>query len=163
MASIHPPLTSAPPRAWWPVLLAGVVVGTLDLVFVFTFWGVGWDVAPTRILHSIAAGIQGAAAHQGGTASAALGAACHYFIATCMAAAWWLASGRWALLRQRPLACGLAYGLLLYGFMTWVVVPLSNAPPGGRMPLAWTLSSIAMHALIGVICASLATPGRRGR
>ena len=66
-------------------------------------------------------------------------------------------------LSQRPLLYGAAYGLLLYAVMTWVVVPLSNAPQGKPMPLAWTLSSIAMHALIGVLCAWIARIGLRGR
>lgn len=155
MVSIAPPLpTGARPARW--ILVAGAAIGSLDLVFACAYWGLGYGVAPTRILHSIAAGIQGADAFRGGAASAALGVACHYFIATCMAAVFVLASRRLRLLRQRPLACGLAYGLALYAVMTWVVVPLSNAPGGGRMPLAWTLSSVAMHALIGVLCAATA-------
>lgn len=155
MVSIAPPLPTGSRTTRW-ILLAGAAIGSLDLLFACGFWGLGYGVAPTRILHSIAAGIQGGDAFQGGAASAALGVACHYFIATCMVAAFVLASRRLRVLRQRPLACGLAYGLALYALMTWVVVPLSNAPEGGRLPLAWTLSSVAVHALIGVLCAAAA-------
>jgi len=152
-------------RAGWTtaILVAGVAVGTLDLVFACSFWGLGYGVPPVRILHSIAAGVLGPAASESGWPGAALGVACHYFIATCMAAAYALAAIGMPRLVQRPIAFGLAYGLALYAFMTWVVVPLSNAPPARAMPLAWTLSSIAMHALIGVLCAGLARIGLRGR
>jgi hypothetical protein len=162
MVSIAPPLPPGSRTPRW-ILLAGAAIGSLDLAFAFAFWGLGYGVAPTRILHSIAAGVQGADAFQGGAASATLGMACHYFIATCMVAAYVLASRRMPMLLQRPLACGLAYGLALYAFMSWIVVPLSNAPEGGRMPLAWTLSSVAVHALIGVLCAATARRAlRRG-
>ena len=166
MVSIPPPVAgTAGLRAgsvWSPIALTGLAIGTLDLVFVFSFWGLGYGVPPTRILQSIAAGLQGAAAFQGGGASALLGAACHYLIATAMAAAWFGVSARWRRLRRHPWAWGVAYGLALYAVMTWVVVPLSNAPPAkGQLPLAWTLASVAMHALIGVICAVAAA--RAGR
>jgi hypothetical protein len=145
------------------VLLAGLAVGTLDLLFACGYWGLGYGVPPTRILHSIAAGVLGAAAYQAGAAGAVLGAACHYFIATCMAGAYVLVAAREPRLLRRPVACGLAYGLLLYAAMTFVVVPLSNAPDGKSLPLSWTLSSIAMHALIGVLCAWFAPAVLRAR
>ena len=50
---------------WTTVLLGGLVMGTLDLLFACTFWGVLRDVAPERILQSIAAGVQGTAAFEG--------------------------------------------------------------------------------------------------
>ena len=163
MVSMDPALLRTSRSAWTRVLLAGLAIGTLDLLFACSYWGVGYDVPPIRILHSVAAGVLGPQARESGLAGAALGAACHYFIATCMAAAYWLAASRMPRLSKRPTAYGLAYGLVLYAFMTWVVVPLSNAPHGQAMPLAWTLSSVAMHALIGVLCAWFARAALRGR
>jgi len=52
--------------------------------------------------------------------------------------------------------CGAAYGLLLYGVMNYVVVPLSAAGAGSKNPL-WITLSIAAHVLlIGIPIALLA-------
>src|SRR4051812_45475385 len=68
---------------------------------------------------------------------------------------------RWPLLRQRPCLCGAAYGLLLYGVMNYVVVPLSKARPAAKDPL-WIGLSIAVHvALIGIPCAVFAARAAR--
>ena len=163
MVSMQSALPAVGRASWTQVLLAGLAIGTLDLLFACGFWGIGYGVPPIRILHSIAAGVLGPAARESGLAGAALGAACHYFIATCMATAYWLAALRMPALQQRPLVYGVAYGLVLYAFMAWVLVPLSNAPAGKSMPIAWTLSSVAMHALIGVLCAWFARSALRGR
>jgi hypothetical protein len=68
-----------------------------------------------------------------------------------MAVAYYLVARRWPLLWQRAALCGAAYGLLLYGIMNYVVVPLSAAGgPGSRNPL-WVGLSILVHVgLIGV-------------
>ena len=51
---------------------------------------------------------------------------------------------------------GPVYGVLLYGIMNYIVVPLSAANPGSRN-LTWVLLSIAVHAvLIGTPCALFA-------
>ena len=57
-----------------------------------------------------------------------------------------------ALLRH-PVRYGLPYGLLLYGVMNYVVLPLSNAPQSSKINLAWLISIIAMHMVFGVMCA----------
>jgi hypothetical protein len=142
------------------VLLGGFVLGTLDLVFAFSFWGALRGVAPDRILQSIAAGMQGKAAFDGGASSAVLGAACHYFIATMMVLAYYVASGWMRRLGAHPLRYGLPYGLLLYAVMTYVVVPLSNAPQPTKVYLPWMVASIIMHAVFGVICAWFARRAR---
>ena len=146
---------------WTTVLLGGLVMGTLDLLFACAFWGLLRDVAPERILQSIAAGVQGKAAFEGGSGSAMLGAACHYFIATMMVLAYFVASGRVSGLIEHPVRYGLVYGLVLYGAMTYVVVPLSNAPQPTKVYLPWMLASIIMHAVFGVICAWFARRARR--
>ncbi len=101
-------------------------------------------------MQSVAAGLLGEASFTGGRATAALGLALHYFIAISMSVAYYLVSRRWPVLWQRPVACGAAYGLLLYGIMNYVVLPLSAAGPRSNDPL-WIVLSIAVHAfLIGV-------------
>jgi uncharacterized membrane protein YagU involved in acid resistance len=132
------------------VLGGGVVAGTLDIVYACVFWGVKRNVPPMRIFQSVASGLLGPASFQGGAKTATLGLALHYFIAVSMSVAYYLVARRWALLGQRPLLCGAAYGLLLYGIMNYVVVPLSAAGSGSKDAL-WITLSIAVHMfLIGV-------------
>lgn len=150
MTTTFPALRRSP---WQWIVLGGVAVGTLDLLFACTFWSVLRDVAPERILQSIAAGVQGTAAFDGGGGSALLGAACHYFISLVFVLAYYVASGRIQALVRDPLRYGLLYGLVLYGVMTYVVVPLSNAPQPTKTYLPWVVASIIVHAVLGAICA----------
>lgn len=132
-------------------VLGGVAIGTLDLAFAWGFWqphGVGL----ARILQSVSAGLLGRASFDGGLATVVLGAGLHYFIATMFVVAYFLASLRHAALHRHPAACGLAYGVLLYLVMNLVVLPLSAAgmPDFGNVP--WVASSVAMHAVFGLMC-----------
>jgi len=145
-------------RPWLFVLYGGLTAGTLDIVFACTFWGVKAGVPATRILQSIAAGLLGKASYAGGVRTAALGLALHYFIAISMSIAWFRVAAFWNRLRAQPVPFGMAYGLLLYWIMNYVVVPLSAAGPGSKNPL-WVTLSIAVHMfLIGLPIALL---GRR--
>ncbi len=148
--------------AWRAILAAGGLAGTLDIVFACVFWALR-DVAPQRILQSVAAGLLGRASFEGGPATAALGLALQYVISTSMAAAFCLVSSRWTGLRRRPLWSGAAYGLLLYVVMNQVVVPLSAANPGSRDPL-WVWMSVLAHlVLVGIPIALVCSRGDETR
>ena len=142
--------TTLPPRRPHPltyVFSAGLLVGTLDIVFVTTFWGIKSAIPTGRILQSIAAGLLGPAAFEGGAQTALLGLGLHYSIAIIMALAWYLVARRWTILNDRPVAFGGMYGLVLYGIMNFVVVPLSRATPGSTDP-TWVWSSVAVHVIL---------------
>lgn len=142
------------PAAGW-LVLGGLAVGTLDLLFAWAFWQ-SRGVGPARILQSIASGLLGKASYAGGMATAWLGAGLHYFIATMFVLTYYYVSLRHAGLQRRPIACGLLYGVLLYIVMNLAVLPLSAAgmPKFGNLP--WVASSVAMHAVFGVMCALFA-------
>jgi len=125
-----------------------LVVGGLDILDAMLFWGLWNDVPPIRIFQSIAAGLLGReAARNGGLPAALLGAALHVFIAFSVVSVYYLASRRLALLRERPVACGLLYGVLVYLIMTFLVVPLSAAfnPP---LTLPSAVNGVLGHALL---------------
>jgi hypothetical protein len=133
------------------VLAGGLVAGTLDIIYACVFWAVKAGVPARRIFQSVAAGLLGKASFEGGAATAALGLGLHYFIACSMAVAYYLVARRWPLLRERAVPCGVAYGLLLYGIMNYVVVPLSAAGGGGAKDPLWVGLSVAVHMfLIGL-------------
>ena len=143
------------------MLTGGLVAGTFDIVYACTFWALKAGVPMRRVFQSVAAGLLGKASFTGGAATAALGLALHYFIALSMSLAYYLVARRWPLLWQRTWFSGGVYGLLLYGVMNYVVVPLSAAGPSSQDPL-WVGLSIAVHVLlIGIPIARFA--GRAAR
>ena len=138
------------------VLLGGLVAGSFDITYACTFWYLKRGVLPSRVFQSVAAGLLGDASFTGGWRTAALGLALHYFIATSMAVTYYLFARRWSDLWEKPFVYGPMYGVLLYGIMNYIVVPLSAANPGSRN-LLWVLLSIAVHVLlIGTPCAVFA-------
>jgi hypothetical protein len=132
---------------WPPVLAGGILAGALDIVYACLFWAVKADLPPTRIFQSVAAGLLGEASFRGGAATAALGLILHFFNACTMALAYYLAARRWPVLVRRPVALGIAYGLLLYVVMNYIVVPLSAARAGSRDP-TWIALTVAAHAFL---------------
>jgi hypothetical protein len=138
------------------VLLGGLVAGTFDITYACTFWYLKRGLLPTRVLQSVASGVLGDASFTGGGRTAVLGLVLHYCIATSMAVTYFLFARRWSDLWQKPWVYGPLYGVLLYGIMNYIVVPLSAANPGSRN-LTWVLLSIVVHAfLIGTPCALFA-------
>jgi len=119
--------------AWGAIWWGGLAAGILDLAAVVAFWVVR-DVPPTAILRSIASALLGPAAAGGGTGAAALGLLLHFAVSFAFAAAYVVVSSRAPVLRARPIAGGVAYGLVAYVIMTFVVVPLSRATFDGAWP-----------------------------
>ena len=145
---------------WAYVLAGGLIAGTIDIVYACTFWAIKRQVPPQRILQSVASGLLGKASFDGGVATAALGLFLHFFIATSMSVTYWLVARRWPLLSRRPVPCGMFYGLLLYGIMNYIVLPLSAFGPTSKDPL-WIGLSIAVHMfLIGTSIAVVTSRGR---
>ena len=146
------------------VAMGGLVAGTFDITYACLFWALKAGVQPPRIFQSVAAGLLGRASFSGGAASASLGLVLHYFIATSMCFTYYLVSRRWTALVRRPLLLGAAYGLVLYGVMNYIVVPLSRAPKGGAKYPLWIVLSILVHMfLIGVPIALFVSKTRDGR
>jgi hypothetical protein len=142
---------TASPRPWQSVLAGGLVAGALDITYACVFWWLKADVPARRIFQSVAAGLLGDASFEGGWGTAALGLALHFFIATTMSVTYYLVARRWALLYLRPVACGAAYGLLLYVIMNYIVVPLSAAGHRGAKDPLWVGLSVVVHAVfIGI-------------
>ena len=148
-------LRHAPPFAW-NVVAGGFTVATLDLVYACSFWALLRHVPPTHVMQYIASGALGQAAFAGGMATAALGVAFHYAIATIMVLAYTLLGGRHRELLRHPVRYGLPYGLLLWLVMTYVVVPLSQAQPSAKPLLLAVVTNFLMHLLLGVLCAGFA-------
>ncbi|MBB4303430.1 hypothetical protein GGD81_002473 [Rhodobium orientis] len=138
------------------LLAAGAVAGALDIGFACIFWAIKADTPMTLIFQSVAAGLLGPVAFEGGVPTAALGLALHFFITTLMAAAYFYVASHWSALRRRPLVFGGVYGVFLYGLMNFVVIPLSAASPGASDALWIGMSVLAHIVFVGVPIALLA-------
>ena len=113
-------------RAARAIAWGGLLAGLGDITFAFVVSGLR-GVGPVRVLQSVASGLLGEAARDGGPATAALGAVLHFLIAFIWATVFWLASRKLKVLVQHPFVCGPLYGLAVYAFMYLVVLPFSAA------------------------------------
>lgn len=109
------------------VALGGLVAGALDILYAFVFYHFR-DVGPGAILRSVASGVLGEAAYEGGTPAALLGLALHLTIALGWAALFVLAARRFPTLVRHAAVAGMVYGVVVYVLMNYVVVPLSASP-----------------------------------
>ena len=111
-----------------PIFWGGLIAGTLDLTGACVASWLRAGVTPERVMQSVASGLLGQASYEGGAKTAALGVVLHYLIATTWTIVFYLASRKLRFLWQQPLVWGLLYGVIVYAFMNFVVLPLSAFP-----------------------------------
>ncbi len=134
-------------RALVAILVAGAIAASLDLVFACTFHGLRSGASPVRILKSIASGWFGTDAMAGGVGVAMIGFVSHYAI-LIVAAALYFAATRWMTwMNRHAYLYGALFGLCIYVFMNWVVLPLSNAPHFNGSTVG-TVADLSMHVLV---------------
>jgi hypothetical protein len=140
--ALHEPGGLAPTRA---LLFGALTVGGLDLLDAFVFFGLR-SVSPTRILQSIASGLLGRSAFNGGLPVAALGLLLHFTVAFLIVFVFFALSRNFASLHRRPWVYGPLYGVVAWAVMNFVVIPLSAANRG-----AWTLPVVANGLVIHML------------
>lgn len=134
------------PRAGRAILWGGLAAGVLDLAAALTTSA--WrGVAPVRVLQSISGGLLGADSYSGGSATAALGVLLHFVIAFGAAAVYYAASRRLGFLVRRPFIAGPLYGVAVYLFMNFVVLPLSAFPHPVAVAPVRLATGLAVHML----------------
>lgn len=150
-------------RAFWRALaVATLIAGTLDLLAAFFFAGRA-GMSPGSVLQFVASGPLGDGALRD-PAFVPAGAAVHYAIMTCMAAAYLIAARHLPALTRRPILTGALYGFALWILMYWIVRPLRWPD----MPLPHQPSAIAgqlfCHViLVGIPIALMAARAAEGR
>jgi uncharacterized membrane protein YagU involved in acid resistance len=134
------------------ILLGGFAAGTVDV-------GAAALInlaSPVLILHFIAGGLLGKAALAGGTSVALLGLVLQWAMSLIIAALY-VAAARWlTVLRLRWIACGLAYGIVVFFVMNYVVVPLSAWAKWPRFTAEKFAENMMAMLLFGVIVACFA-------
>jgi hypothetical protein len=143
------------------IAFSGLVVGVLDgldaVILTLALGGSPW-----RMFQGIAGGLIGREdARAGGAATVLLGVALHFTIATVVSAVYIVASRRAPLLVARPVVCGALYGVGVWAFMRWVVIPLSQLGGPGPLTAVALINGVLAHTLlVGIPAALIARAAR---
>ena len=128
------------------IFWGGLIAGTLDILSAFiNLHRIG--MSPERVLQGIASGLLGRDSFRDGLTSAALGLVCHFLIAFGAAAVYYAASRKLPVLVKRPVVCGLLYGIPVYLFTNFVVIPLSRIGPRPVGPISGVLTALVILAV----------------
>lgn len=138
----------AKPNAYRAILWGGAAVGVFDITYAFVASAIRAGVSPVRVCQSVASGLLGNSAFEGGLPTAALGLALHFLIAFTWAAVYVAASRRLRFMVEWAVPAGLLYGVVVYAFMNLVVIPLSAAPFKVSYPPLKLAIDVAGHMLL---------------
>jgi hypothetical protein len=133
-----------------PIFWGGLIAGTLDICAAFLTAWLRAGIGPVRLLHFVASGLLGPAAFEGDAKTTILGLALHFLIATIWTIVFYLASRKWLFLIERPVMFGLLYGIAVYTFMNFVVLPLSRVTPRPITAVGTTIGLLTIMFCIGL-------------
>ncbi|MDP9423428.1 MAG: DUF1440 domain-containing protein [Pseudomonadota bacterium] len=132
-------------RAWaWATLVAG----TIDIIYAALLTAInGRD--PAGMLRFVASGPYPPATEMG-LAGSILGLIVHFTLMAIMAAAFIVAARNWPRLLTDPISAGIAYGLVTYVVMNWIVVPLRFDVPLPPKAISVVSQLFAHIVLVGI-------------
>lgn len=132
-----PPKTQAA-RA---LLVGGLVAGVLDISAAIVSSATR-GVPAARVLQSVASGLLGRAAYEGGAGTAFLGLLLHFSIAFAATGIFILLSRRFKFLVESPWLWGPIYGVAVHLTMAHLVLPLSAFPHASG---GFSIKNILIH------------------
>ena len=133
-----------------PIFWGSLIAGTLDICAAcLTAW-LRAGLGPIRLCQFVASGLLGPAAFDGGVKTAVLGLALHFLIATIWTIVFYLASRKFLFLVERPVQFGLIYGIAVYLFLNFVVIPLSRITPRPATITGRTIGLLTIMFCIGL-------------
>lgn len=128
------------------VLLGGALAATLDIAYAFIS-NAQYGRSPLWVLQAVASGWLGKDAFSGDSGVAAIGLVSHYFILFAAATVYFLVAGRIPVLLNQAVVLGAAFGVLVYLFMNFVVLPPSAFPYKLSYPPLRLIEGFLSHAL----------------
>jgi hypothetical protein len=134
------------------ILTAGFIAGTIDIGAACVINSVG----PVLILKAIAGGILGPASFRGGAAVAALGLVLQWLMSWIIAAVYLVAAENMPIVRRSWILSGLAYGVVIWVVMNYVVMPLSAVGHAPTFTVARFIGNLLAMFLFGLIVAFVA-------
>ena len=149
--------------AAYAIVVGGLIAGLIDITYALTFTVLRGG-SPTRLLQSVASGLLGSDAYQGGIPTAALGFVLHFVLMMIIAAIFYFVAVRLRLLVARPVFWGGLYGFAVFWVMNLVVLPLSAFPSQVKFAPLFVSTSLIVHAFgIGVPIALASRAALKGR
>jgi hypothetical protein len=147
-ASVSEPRSQSS-KAALAIFWGGLIAGVLDLIYATA--SVVLKGYPAIVLpQAIATGLLGAKSFQGGVPTAVLGIALEFLITFVAAAVYYGASRRLTFLTRQAVLWGLLYGIAIYFFMNFIVVPLSAAPKFKHTPVSIASDFVVHMVFIGL-------------
>jgi hypothetical protein len=131
------------------ILLGGVIAGAADIAAASMILG----RSPAFIAQLIAGGLLGKATFAGGMQTVMLGIALQEAMGILIAAAYAALSGFAPVLRRRWVTGGLAYGVVIFFVMNYIVVPLSAWRSTPHFTLGKFVENMAAMLLFGLFVA----------
>lgn len=130
-------------------ILGGLIAGTVDIGAAALISGID----PSRIQQFIAGGLLGPAALQGGAHTMWLGLFLQWGMSILIAAIFVVAALRLRWLTTRWILAGLAYGVIVFVVMNYVVMPLSAWHHINRFKPLSFIENVAAMLVFGLIVA----------
>ena len=143
------------------IAMATLVAGALDILYAALMSSI-FGRGPAAMLRTVASGPFPGATEWGAVGSG-VGLVVHFALMAIMAACFVYAARNWPALVAKPIHAGIAYGLITYVVMNWLVVPIrfdSPLPPQTRAIVSQLFAHIA---LVGLPIALIAAKNLRGR
>ena len=137
--------------------LAATTVALLDFSYVFVLWVlIRQKTTTVRLLQSIATGLLGPSAYDGGASTALLGGLLHLSIALIWCLVYLTLMHHLPTLRRLVshrtgrIVLGLSYGVVIWWTMDLVVLPLSLAKPVPFLSWTFALNSCQHACMVGL-------------
>jgi hypothetical protein len=142
-----PPMTrSGAARA---IFWGGLISGVLDLIYAVTFVALR-GLKPIVLPQAIASGLLGVKSFEGGIPTAILGIGLEFLITFVATAVYYAVSRKLTFLTQQAVVWGVLYGVAIYFFMNFIVVPLSAAPKFSHTWVSRASDFVVHMVLIGL-------------
>lgn len=141
--------TVAKPSAALAIFWGGLIVAVVDIAYAFALYG-ALGVQPTRLLQGIASGLMGRSAFAGGIKMAAFGLFLHFVISYGAATTYYLASRKLHFMVRHAVRSGLLYGVAVYLFMNFIVIPLSLIGHRPFNPTLFVVNLIEHMIVVGL-------------
>ena len=136
------------------IVVATALCGTLDILFAMILT-IAFGRQVGNMLRFVASGPFPAATEMG-AAGAVLGVVVHFALMATMATVFVVAARARPSLLNRPALAGLAYGLITYFVMNWLIVPLRFGGPLPLKPISIATQLFAHIILVGLPTAFIA-------
>lgn len=129
-----------------PILRAGLIVGTQDILAACLHYYLKTHDNPIMVLRFVASGIFGDDAYRGSSQMAIWGFLFHYIIAFAFTLLFFLLYRRVQFIRLLGIFSGIVYGAFMWSITQFIVIPLSRIP--NVAPLTFSNAVIAISILI---------------